>query len=55
MASFVYTVVDKDGLESEATVSIEILNVNDAPDAIDDLATTFESASISSIIFLAIK
>ena len=46
MASFVYTVVDKDGLESEATVSIEILNVNDAPDAIDDLATTFESASV---------
>lgn len=41
--SFLYTITDGRGGSDTATVTIEITGVNDAPDAVDDLGTGFET------------
>ena len=41
--SFLYTITDGRGGSDTATVIIEITGVNDAPDAVDDLGTGFET------------
>ena len=45
-ASFTYSIRDPEGLTSQATVSFNILPVNDAPIAVDDMAGTTEDTAI---------
>lgn len=53
-ASIDYTVNDNDGLTSnEATLVVDVLNINDAPVAADDNAETFETAPITLTTILA--
>ena len=44
--TFSYTVGDAGGLVSEATVTVEVLSVNDAPEAQDDAAETLEDEAV---------
>ncbi len=44
--SFRYTVADAGGLTAEATVTVEVLAVNDVPEAVDDVAETPEDEPI---------
>jgi hypothetical protein len=45
--SFIYTVVDGNGGSDTATVSIIVLAVNDAPQAVDDSATTDQETAVT--------
>ncbi|MCV6575942.1 MAG: Ig-like domain-containing protein, partial [Cohaesibacter sp.] len=45
-ASIAYTVQDADGLTDSATVTVTVNPVNDAPDAVDDTATTDEDTKV---------
>ena len=44
--SFTYTVTDGRGGSAEGTVNVDVLPVNDAPDAVDDTATTGADAGV---------
>src|SRR5207247_2104473 len=43
--TFTYTISDGNGGTDTATVTVTVTNVNDPPDAIDDVATVAEDAS----------
>ncbi len=45
--AFTYTVRDAAGLTDTATVAVSVAPVNDAPDAIDDSATTNEGSAVT--------
>ena len=45
--SFTYTVDDGNGNQATATVNITVTPVNDAPDAVDDSATTAEDTAVN--------
>ncbi len=45
--SFSYTITDGDGGQSTATVNVTINGVNDAPDAMDDVASTNEETPVT--------
>jgi VCBS repeat-containing protein len=44
--TFEYIIEDGEGATDTATVTVEVVGVNDAPVAVDDAATTFEDAPI---------
>ncbi len=45
-ATFTYTITDPEGLTDTATVTVNVGDTNDAPDAVDDNATTPEDTAI---------
>jgi hypothetical protein len=45
--SFTYTISDGNGGSDTATVNVTVISVNDAPDAVDDSATTDEDTAVT--------
>src|SRR5438445_4143344 len=51
--TFTYTISDGNGGADTATVTVTVTSVNDAPDAVDDVATLAEDAAATVIDVLA--